>query len=61
MVYYFAIDIFMLLSSFYKKYQRLLIPLLFFVLFIFTAFRLGLGGIEYKIYKRLFNEVQPSY
>jgi len=61
MVYYFAIDIFILLSSFYKKYQRLLIPLLFFVLFIFTAFRPGLGGTDYKIYERLFNEIPPIY
>jgi len=61
MVYYFAIDFLVLFSSFYRRYEKLLIPLLFFVLFLFTAFRPGLGGFDYKNYERLFTNVSPIY
>lgn len=51
MIYYFTIDFFILLSMVFKKYKKLLLPLLFIVLFLFTAFRPGLEGDFYFVWR----------
>ena len=61
MMYYFAIDFFILLFMVFEKYKKLLLPLLFIVLFLFTAFRPGLGGWDYQVYKQLFDYIPDIF
>ena len=45
----------------FKKYKKLLLPLLFIVLFLFTAFRPGLGRRNYQAYKQLFDYIPDIF
>lgn len=61
MIYYFLINFLFLISIKLKEYKKILILLIFTVLFLFTGLRPELGGFDYQVYEQLYNQIPDLF